>query len=675
MPATIGSGRALLARRAKYDYCLSSLVASSGNGRSPSSPFATVAELVAAVSGGRSGLRIGVERGSTWPEQMTLTGSDILVEEYGYSSNAPFFDCLDLIDPASITKVGGLNITYRATVALPGNPSFLGNVEFDSTMAVQRASSALVDANAGSAYAVDWTAVSTTLDFSLPDGSDPRLGIVAVRYTRRSNAISITGNNNAVRGIRARGNGHSAGMIYLVGQNQLVESCRLEDCSRHAVYFGAGSRVRKNYFYRGRNDIEGAWNSVVWNQSLITSGQLYSEGNIYDAGGLPLGSALLAHDDTAGHLAQSLTSDGDTVKNAMGMGGNTALTTINDPVFVDAGGIAAPNTGVTVINNMSGNIADAARIADMTVGGTLTISGSLTAAQVGDGLVRSTSTAEDFNLTFTNFALTVTDYGASNFKLIKIARGNFVQNGCTYGPTLGARVIDWFEVGIGATGTITGNNNTFAYGTNFKLNGTEYRNLADWTAASGQDAASGYGAITTSFTDNFNRANGNLSVGDSWTLLAGAAGAGQVQSNMVRSTTGLGTGAFGTPGMGTIDHYAKATSKTTATSGKIPISCRVTDSANYVGSSWGGGAYQLTKVVNNSGVQVGASSGITPASDDEVVVAMKGDYGTVYVNKKRAIGPLACSLSGALTSQRAGMPLGSAAVDPLLDDFSCGPLT
>lgn len=670
-----GPRRALLTGRT-FDYYVDSRIGSDTNsGKSPTSPFLTLSAAQAVTT---SGTRLALASGSTWLEQYSVTASGVTVSVYG-TGIAPYIDCRDVVSNGVWAKTGGQTNVYQATITLPNNVKALGNVWFDETFAVQKTSIALVDGAAGSAFVSDWTAATATLYVNLPGvQKDPSLANVAIRYSRRLYAITTTGNNCLVHGVRTRGNAHQDGSIALYGTGNVIDGCRIEDGCRHSALLAAGSLCSNTYFYQARNDLEsGACSMLVVNQPDLSAASYGTSGCTFDANNVSgqTISGFDAHDAVSNRKAISCTHVNPTfMSGCLGTNDNATTQTITNPVLVNAGTFLAPaNTGATTtITNLTGNLSGTARLLNSTAGGTTAIfsGGSLTVAQVGPGVVSATNTGANCNVAVSGMTWTLTATGSSVFEVFHIAAGALTLTGSTFGPVVACPFAIFANVGITTGGTITANNNTYPIGASWKLNDTLYSTLATWQAT-GQDAASAYGTPTVTFADDFNRANQNLEASPNWTRVDGTAGALQIVSNQCAVSSATST-AYQSPTIGSNDMYARVTVANVATSLDFGGALRVTNKTNAMGATWTNTQYKFWTCIAGSFSQKIVVSQ-APILGDDVIAAARGDFAYLYVNNAQIGGPSSTG-SSALTAQTPGLVDTGTIVSPAYDNYSSGPV-
>lgn len=169
------------------------------------------------------------------------------------------------------------------------------------------------------------------------------------------------------------------------------------------------------------------------------------------------------------------------------------------------------------------------------------------------------------------------------------------------------------------------------------------------------------------FTDNFNRADENLEASANWTRVDGAAGALQVSSNMLGSFSTTET-AYQCPDCAVAGQFVQATNKDGTGSNHGFLALRVTDANNFVGARVSGAIYQVFQRVAGTFTQLGTDVGAQNAGDVMLLTISSGNSLDFSVNGSALLTGL--SVSGSLTSTRAGFIQRSANLNPLFDDFS-----
>jgi hypothetical protein len=272
----------------------------SGAGTTPGAAFRTVAPINA--MGTHAGLRIGVRRGTSYRQQLTLTGAAVYVGAYG-DGPLPLFDASDLIPDGWTATAGRTNVWQRG-ITLPGTAGHLGNAWNGNTFLVQVASIAACESTPGSFFVTSWTTANSTIHIN--SATDPNGG--AWSYSARSFGLTINGNSAVVEDIRTRRNAHQGGSITLYGNDCIARRLRIEDGARHAMYAYAGLVAEDCYFFRGRNDLEapGSANSLVVNEPIVAGKRYRTVRCTFDGGDTPLYTGPQNHGADANELFEQI---------------------------------------------------------------------------------------------------------------------------------------------------------------------------------------------------------------------------------------------------------------------------------------------------------------------------------------------------------------------------------
>jgi hypothetical protein len=181
-------------------------------------------------------------------------------------------------------------------------------------------------------------------------------------------------------------------------------------------------------------------------------------------------------------------------------------------------------------------------------------------------------------------------------------------------------------------------------------------------------------AATGVFTDNFNRANGNLegstaSGGFVWLHDGAIAGAAAVDANQLRGVTSVGTGSVYWKTLSSLDQYVQFTPVTVALDVGSFFTVRMTDKQNFVGFRARNGVIQVYRYVAAAGTLLW--SGGAPAIGDVLRLEVRGDNFSVYKNgvEVKASTPIGATLTG----MNAGIQARSTA-GVMGDNFECGVL-
>lgn len=236
----------------------------SNNGKSPSTPFATVAKINGITLS--AGQKIGFKRGNIWREQITtgqngLSGRQITYTAYGSGSN-PVITGADLM--VGFAFSGTTNIW---TVSLATQPTIL---LFNSVIGTLVASQAAVISPLNWFYDTGTTTLSV-YSTANPSTNYTNPGIEASQrdYAIQLNKNFITVNNLTLEmgnGLADAFVGNGAG----TGSNAIISNCEIRNSTSQGVYlFGTqNSLVYNNYIH----DI---WNGVMYPGQTGTGVQIF----------------------------------------------------------------------------------------------------------------------------------------------------------------------------------------------------------------------------------------------------------------------------------------------------------------------------------------------------------------------------------------------------------------
>lgn len=241
-------GRIVTSAPPGFDWYVDSVAGNDGNsGRTPSQAFQSLAAVNAVLSAGD---RIGLKRGSTWYEKLTLqTGCKVAA--YGGGAR-PIIECRDAIGAGAWTKSGGYTNVYQATVTF--DAGILDDPELhvweDGAPYLQQTSIANVDANPGSFYVASSFTSPQTVYIHAFGSTNPTSDGKTRLYNPRAYAV---GSTNAVdrliiRDVHAIGNLRGDGAIVCRDYSQVI-NCVLEWGGKHEVYLGEGSIAANCTFY------------------------------------------------------------------------------------------------------------------------------------------------------------------------------------------------------------------------------------------------------------------------------------------------------------------------------------------------------------------------------------------------------------------------------------------
>lgn len=177
------------------------------------------------------------------------------------------------------------------------------------------------------------------------------------------------------------------------------------------------------------------------------------------------------------------------------------------------------------------------------------------------------------------------------------------------------------------------------------------------------------------FTDNFNRANGNLESDPNWTRIGGTAGMAAITSNIVGSTTSVSTGAaYLCPDIGKDEMYVQAAWEVNTGTVNCGIAARLVDNLNYILLRWNTAAagVQINSVAAGAFTTLGSFPGAI-AIGDVLRMEIKNDTVRALKNGVQIIAPV--SLAGKLAgTTRAGLVPRASIIAAWLDNFEAGAL-
>jgi len=236
--------------------------ADTNSGTNASSPLLTVGALLAKTI--VAGQTIGLARGSTWREQLTVPTSNITVVPYGVG--APMlFDCSEPITAGSWSKLGGATYTYQASVGIYADPSVTWVSTWEDNTRLLRATNlAECDLRPGYYFpSSDAGSGLTTITLSVhaSDNSNPGSNGKIYEYSKRQfgfDSFAVTG--TAVSDIWTRRNLHNDGSFRL-GAGGSATNCVVLEGTKHNAYSRANT---KHYNCYGTNLYYTISGSSVW---------------------------------------------------------------------------------------------------------------------------------------------------------------------------------------------------------------------------------------------------------------------------------------------------------------------------------------------------------------------------------------------------------------------------
>ena len=171
------------------------------------------------------------------------------------------------------------------------------------------------------------------------------------------------------------------------------------------------------------------------------------------------------------------------------------------------------------------------------------------------------------------------------------------------------------------------------------------------------------------FSDNFDRANENLSASANWTVVTGAADAAVISGNQLAVNTTQSAGLIVCPDQGSADHYVEYTLQEAFTYSYVAI--RATDGDNFIGVRGWDNAYDIDKYVAGVPTYELGTWASAPQVGDVVRLQAEGDTIKVLVNGTERI-----SITEAFnnTETRQGVVPITSSPNPWIDSFSADAL-
>lgn len=236
----LGSGGLQAFNAPAYTWYVDSITGSdSNNGKAAGAAFATIEKLLTVMQAGDV---VGLAKGSTWREQLTIPGNACTIAAYGTGS-APILNASNIAAKASISKTGGQTNVYEISVTpdWAASKSYL-NVWEDGAFLVRASSLANCDATAGS-YFPSASTGTITLYIHASDNSDVSANAKVYEYSQRQfglDAYNYTG--VIVDGVETRNQLHEDGSLRL-GIGGIARNCTFRNGNKHCVLFRDGTSL------------------------------------------------------------------------------------------------------------------------------------------------------------------------------------------------------------------------------------------------------------------------------------------------------------------------------------------------------------------------------------------------------------------------------------------------
>lgn len=512
--------RQILLGRPAFDFYVDSVNGSDSNsGKSASSAFKTIGKLPALGIG----QKVGLARGSSWREQLSVSSADVTVAAYG-AGNRPILDASDLIASNSWSKTAGLTNVYNTgtiNFIMGGDATSWVNV-FETGAAGDNANGQFLkfvadqttcDSTAGSyTIAGQSTAggvpVSASIYIHATDSSDPRSNGYTYEFSNRRAALyfstgAVRGRIIGIEGRKACSNSGAFDLDAGDGSRFFVDNCLGRLCNDHILFTSGDSTVQNSIFidsYWGSN----AANHIVFYENVGVGRNFYSINNVFQQDqnpGSSVPTCILSHSGSGTNGTLYSTNDWFLAKNSCtligifvqeaakvsvsGANSSELYQFINAYTNIDL-------TGCHFVSAVSSNTQIIAQADSLTFNLTnVQISTKNDAHQVGLG---------------THTGITVNDSGGTYYKdtpngsALDIFAGSAASgttslnfNGTTFDGAI-TFIFPYNFSGSGAVFTSGANVNSYKNVNRWEINGTAYTSLAAWQAAvSPQDS----GAVTT----------------------------------------------------------------------------------------------------------------------------------------------------------------------------------
>lgn len=217
-----------------YNWYISSFLgSSSGNGKTPQTAFAKLAQLSGVISSGQS---VGLQYNSHFHETLdfTILGNIdyITIGTYGQLGVKPLIDCSDVISGIWIKTIGQTN-TYEQEIIYEYSVGEVFVRVWENNVSLPRQTSLSgCDFIAGSYYMDTESAVSGLLRIHPTLGGNPNISGAMYEYNKRGTAYVDAGPNTYVENIWTRRNLSNAGSVELNGE---MNNCFIQDGTFHNI--------------------------------------------------------------------------------------------------------------------------------------------------------------------------------------------------------------------------------------------------------------------------------------------------------------------------------------------------------------------------------------------------------------------------------------------------------
>jgi hypothetical protein len=480
---------------AGYSYYVNSVTGSDDNaGTSSLAPFATITKLLTVWQAGQS---VGLAKGSTWREEMTVPGASCTIAAYGLTGNKPILDASDIAAKGSITKTPAQTNVYQISVTpeWQAGKSWVNAWE-DDVYLTRAASVAACDATAGS-YFPSSDSGTITLYIHASDSSDVSANAKVYTYTKRLTGMEFYAYASCiVSGIRTQKNLHEDGSMR-VGRSATLTSCDVYYGSKHNILVRDGcqlTNVTGSMFYYG-----GTSNTVfVYNEDAPASlGVTFTNCSANNGGTyVSVSTGYYGHNNVSGDFGTVTFTGCNGADLGVVFSGTHATFAINNTgTYSNVGAFVRPLmtttvTGGTFTGPLAGTLK---RPVDMsTVNTTLTLDGVTFAGTLDPANAQVFISATGCTLNLVDCVFAPTTPGTTP---------NYWMIYCNVAATVNAGGVDFNQndhafgtyVYYAPSGvTLNSDLNTFHGNTKclFAIGGTTYNTVALYQAGTGQDANS-----------------------------------------------------------------------------------------------------------------------------------------------------------------------------------------
>lgn len=335
----------------------------------------------------------------------------------------------------------------------------------------------------------------------------------------------------------------------------------------------------------------------------------------------------------------------------------------NVPVYTDLSDIVID--GVTGFDNWLRADTSCSDIHVYNIAQTVPLQNAVASSESGAPTVRNITfdgvvdTSAGGHSTLVNATATVTYWNDVEFKNIDLSDLTTFVNSSN---GLQSMVFENIAIDAG-TPTLTSTKKSSGTFTNVTVAG-----VALDTAATFQSIYSG------AFTDDFNRANEDLSAGANWLLLSGVSTGAQVASNVIKAndTASAGT-AVASFDLGSNDHYVQAVNNQSSGLGSSFLCARLMDYNNYVGVRYNATNTQFEVYQRLGGTFTSLGTAADAAGAGKTMrLEIVGLIPTLKINGVAVL--TASAVSPKIVSNRTGVNTRSVIVANWIDSFECGAL-